>query len=662
MPVPARPRRLPPLPAAVVPGARGVDARLRRRRPDAHLGGARRRGGVPTRSPRPRTRPGSGIVLDIVPNHMATDDAQPLLGGPGAARRSSSTSTRRPGATGASSTSTTSPACARRTRRCSRRRTSSRSRSSREGVVDGLRIDHPDGLADPAGYLERLRDGGAAHVWVEKILDPGEQLRDWPVEGTVGYEFLNDVAALFVDPAGEAPLTALWDELSGDDAPVRRGARTRPSSSRSRGPFAPEVERLRGECAARGRRTSSARSPSLPVYRTYVEPRSGRRRGRRPRGDRARPACRSRCARADAQDAAGRVRHALPADDAARSWPRASRTPPSTATRGCSRSTTSAATRAASASRRRASTRATPSAPALPAQPAGHADARHQALGRRARADRRAGRDGRGLGGATCAAGSRRARRCAGRTPSSATSSSRRWSARGRSSPSGSRPTWRRRCARPSATRTGSSPTTAYEDRVKAFCRELYEHRPFLADFEPFAAEVARAGRARRARPAAAQAHRPGRARHLPGRRAARALARRSRQPPPGRLGCAAARCSPRSPTAPRPTDETRKLQLIVRALTLRARRPEAFAGAYEPLDAGPDACAFVRGGVGPRRGGAARRRARRDGRPPDRHLARRARRARPGRPRRPDRPGRGARDRVARANCPVASGAPCAR
>ena len=56
----------------------------------------------------------------------------------------------------------------------------------REGLVYGLRVDHPDGLADPAGYFERLRDGGAAHVWVEKILDPGEHLRPWPVEGTVG--------------------------------------------------------------------------------------------------------------------------------------------------------------------------------------------------------------------------------------------------------------------------------------------------------------------------------------------------------------------------------------------------------------------------------------------------------------------------------------------
>ena len=44
----------------------------------------------------------------------------------------------------------------------------------REGAVDGLRIDHPDGLRDPAGYLRRLRAGGVEHVWVEKILDPGE--------------------------------------------------------------------------------------------------------------------------------------------------------------------------------------------------------------------------------------------------------------------------------------------------------------------------------------------------------------------------------------------------------------------------------------------------------------------------------------------------------
>ena len=94
-----------------------------------------------------------------------------------------------------------------------------------DGDVDGVRIDHVDGLADPAGYLERLAGRGARHLWVEKILHPGEPLRDWPVSGTVGYEFLNDVCALFVDPAGEEPMTALWEQVSGDRRPLRRGRR-----------------------------------------------------------------------------------------------------------------------------------------------------------------------------------------------------------------------------------------------------------------------------------------------------------------------------------------------------------------------------------------------------------------------------------------------------
>src|SRR5439155_3900519 len=85
-----------------------------------------------------------------------------------------------------------------------------------DGLIDGLRIDHPDGLANPRAYLEQLRERGTEHVWVEKILEPGERLRDWPVEGTTGYEFANDVTALFVDPAGEAPLTELYAELTGE--------------------------------------------------------------------------------------------------------------------------------------------------------------------------------------------------------------------------------------------------------------------------------------------------------------------------------------------------------------------------------------------------------------------------------------------------------------
>jgi (1->4)-alpha-D-glucan 1-alpha-D-glucosylmutase len=138
----------------------------------------------------------------------------------------------------------------------------------RDGLVDGLRIDHPDGLADPAGYLRRLREGGAAHVWIEKILDPGEKLRDWPVEGTVGYEFLNDVAALFVDPAGEAPLTALWEELSGDARPFGAWA-DEAKLEQARTTFQPEVDRLRRVADYPDLEAALA---ALPVYRTYVEP------------------------------------------------------------------------------------------------------------------------------------------------------------------------------------------------------------------------------------------------------------------------------------------------------------------------------------------------------------------------------------------------------
>jgi maltooligosyltrehalose synthase len=72
---------------------------------------------------------------------------------------------------------------------------------ARDGAIDGVRMDHPDGLANPAQYLRRFREAGIEHVWVEKILEAGEQLRDWPVEGTTGYEFANDVTALLADPA-----------------------------------------------------------------------------------------------------------------------------------------------------------------------------------------------------------------------------------------------------------------------------------------------------------------------------------------------------------------------------------------------------------------------------------------------------------------------------
>jgi (1->4)-alpha-D-glucan 1-alpha-D-glucosylmutase len=81
-----------------------------------------------------------------------------------------------------------------------------------EGLVDGLRVDHPDGLADPRGYFRRLADAtGGVWVVAEKILACGERLpADWPVAGTTGYDALRLAGGLFVDPAGAAPLAAKY--------------------------------------------------------------------------------------------------------------------------------------------------------------------------------------------------------------------------------------------------------------------------------------------------------------------------------------------------------------------------------------------------------------------------------------------------------------------
>ena len=86
-----------------------------------------------------------------------------------------------------------------------------------EGAVDGLRIDHPDGLADPKGYLDRLAEAsGDRWTVVEKILEPGEDLPEsWRTAGTTGYDALAEVDELLVDPAGEGALTALDTELAG---------------------------------------------------------------------------------------------------------------------------------------------------------------------------------------------------------------------------------------------------------------------------------------------------------------------------------------------------------------------------------------------------------------------------------------------------------------
>ncbi len=92
-----------------------------------------------------------------------------------------------------------------------------------DGVLDGYRIDHPDGLADPRGYLAALREvTGGAWVVVEKILEGAERLpADWACAGSSGYDTLNRLVHLLVDPDGENPLRALWTSVTGDPRDLR---------------------------------------------------------------------------------------------------------------------------------------------------------------------------------------------------------------------------------------------------------------------------------------------------------------------------------------------------------------------------------------------------------------------------------------------------------
>ncbi|MFN2468806.1 MAG: malto-oligosyltrehalose synthase [Gaiellaceae bacterium] len=214
---------------------------------------------------------GLGVVLDVVPNHMAADETNPFWADPELHRHffdldpDTGDHRRFFDVDDLAGVRVEDPDVFETTHR-------KVLELVREGLVEGLRIDHPDGLADPAGYLERLRAEGVPHVWVEKILEPGERLRDWPVEGTTGYEFANDVTALFVDPAGEGPLTELYAELTGERRCFAEAA-YEAKLEQARGTFRPEFERLRRLYDASGLEEAAA---SLPVYRTYVEPWSGR--------------------------------------------------------------------------------------------------------------------------------------------------------------------------------------------------------------------------------------------------------------------------------------------------------------------------------------------------------------------------------------------------
>jgi (1->4)-alpha-D-glucan 1-alpha-D-glucosylmutase len=97
-----------------------------------------------------------------------------------------------------------------------------------EDLVDGVRIDHPDGLSDPTGYLRWLREitGPRAWIVIEKILAVDEPLDpSLPVAGTTGYDALREIGGVFVDPSGEEPLTALVDSTGASYGEMPRLAR-----------------------------------------------------------------------------------------------------------------------------------------------------------------------------------------------------------------------------------------------------------------------------------------------------------------------------------------------------------------------------------------------------------------------------------------------------
>lgn len=136
------------------------------------------------------------------------------------------------------------------------------------GEVDGLRIDHPDGLSDPGGYLRRLREHTDCWLVVEKILAPGEDLpASWPVAGTTGYDALREVCGVFVDPAGEAGLTALATRFGAIDFAAEEERSRRYITDRS---LVAEVARIRRLLPGVPEWTVGALLAAFGVYRSYL--------------------------------------------------------------------------------------------------------------------------------------------------------------------------------------------------------------------------------------------------------------------------------------------------------------------------------------------------------------------------------------------------------
>jgi (1->4)-alpha-D-glucan 1-alpha-D-glucosylmutase len=153
------------------------------------------------------------------------------------------------------------------------------------GDLQGLRVDHIDGLRRPAAYLAELRAAAPnAYIVVEKILAIDERLPVWPVEGTTGYDFLNRVNGLFVDPAGANGLTRVYEMFTGDVAALdnqRRAKKLAFIHSELESDLERLTDLLARICERDPRHRNYARAElravlaetmaAFPVYRTYAD-------------------------------------------------------------------------------------------------------------------------------------------------------------------------------------------------------------------------------------------------------------------------------------------------------------------------------------------------------------------------------------------------------
>ena len=545
---------------------------------------------------------GLGLILDVVPNHMAADDANRFWADPALRERFFDIDP----ATGQWRRffDITDLAAVRQEDQTVFEQTHELVLSLvRDGLVDGLRVDHPDGLADPEEYLTRLRDRGAERVWVEKILESTEQLRDWPVSGTVGYEFLDDVCALFVDPAGEATLTGLWERVSGDSRSFGEVA-MEAKLEQIHGSLLPELERLGRELGPGGSgvdlETLARAVASLPVYRTYVEPGKGR----------VVEEDRAAIALADMPAELAEML-LLERDGPAGFVTRYQQTTPAVTAKGVEDT----------AFYRYGRLIALNEVGGDPGRFGISVEQFHAGCMERARRfplnllttqthDAKRSADVRARIGVLAS------------MPSEWESAVDRWFALTEPLCSGGAPdnveryflfqtlvgAWPIELARvqqymEKALREAKrntnwiEPNAEWEEAVGRFCAQLFEHREFLDDFEPFARRVAAAGERAVLGQVVLKLTTPG----VPDLYQGDELPFSALVDPDNRRpvdwGWREAMLA-RLMGGGRPVPDTRKLFLILRLLTLRARRPEPFvSGAYEPVEAGERVCAFTRGG-----------------------------------------------------------------